>query len=269
MTTRIGIVGCAGRMGQMLMQEALDGEGVTLAGGSEWAGSKALGRDIGELLGRGPLGQPVGGEARALFAASDVIIDFTTPAATLEHAALAAEMGKPLVIGTTGLTPEQSARLDEAARRTAVVWAPNFSVGITLLMALTRRVAATLDESYDIEIVEMHHRHKVDAPSGTALGLGRAAAEGRQVALEEVWVKQRDGQTGPRQSGSIGFATLRGGDVVGDHSVLFAAEGERLELTHKASSRRVFAKGAIRAARWAAGRAAGLYDMTDVLGLSA
>ncbi len=269
MTTRIGIVGCAGRMGQMLMRETLEGEGVSLAGGSEWSGSAALGRDIGELLGRGPLGQVVGGDARALFEASDVIIDFTTPAATLEHVALAAALGKPLVIGTTGLTPEQSARIDAAARSAAMVWAPNFSVGVNLLMALTRKVAATLDDSYDIEIVEMHHRHKVDAPSGTALGLGRAAAAGRQVALEEVWVKERDGQTGPRRSGSIGFATLRGGDVVGDHTVLFAAEGERLELTHKASSRAVFAKGAIRAARWAAGRAAGLYDMTDVLGLSA
>ncbi|ARJ66388.1 4-hydroxy-tetrahydrodipicolinate reductase [Magnetospirillum sp. ME-1] len=264
---RIGIVGCAGRMGRMLMEAVLAAEGCRLSGGTERAGTEFIGRDLGVLLGRESVGASVGSDPAALFAASDAVIDFTAPAATLAHAALAAEQGKVLVVGTTGLAKDDEARLAEAAKRAPIVYAPNFSVGVNLLMALTERAASILGEDYDIEIVEMHHRHKVDAPSGTALGLGRSAALGRQKPLDSVWCKSRDGHTGARPKGEIGFATLRGGDVVGDHTVMFAAEGERVELTHKASSRAVFAKGAVRAARWAADRQPGLYSMRDVLGL--
>ncbi|CAA7616272.1 4-hydroxy-tetrahydrodipicolinate reductase [Magnetospirillum sp. UT-4] len=264
---KIGIVGCAGRMGRMLMEAVLAAEGCALAGGTERPGSDAVGRDAGELLGRGDLDALIGDDPRRLFETSDAVIDFTAPAATVLHAALAAETGRVLVVGTTGLSKDAEAHLQAAADRTPVVYAPNFSVGITLLMALTERAAAILGDDYDIEIVEMHHRHKVDAPSGTALGLGRAAAKGRAVALDGVWCKSRDGHTGARPRGEIGFATLRGGDVVGDHTVMFAAEGERVELTHKASSRAVFAKGAVRAALWAHGKPPGLYTMRDVLGL--
>jgi 4-hydroxy-tetrahydrodipicolinate reductase len=264
---KIGIVGCAGRMGRMLMNAVLEAEGCTLAGGADRPGAPTAGQDLGALLGRAPLGLTVGEDARALFAGSDAVIDFTAPAATIAHAALAAELGKILVVGTTGLAKDDEARLAAAADRTAIVYAPNFSVGVTLLMALTERAAAILGDDYDVEIVEMHHRHKVDAPSGTALGLGRSAAKGRAVALDHVWCKTRDGHTGARPKGEIGFATLRGGDVVGDHTVMFAAEGERVELTHKASSRAVFATGAVRAARWAGQAKPGLYSMRDVLGL--
>lgn len=264
---KIGIVGCAGRMGRMLVEAVLAAEGCALAGGTEPPGGDAVGRDIGELVGRGPLGIPVIADPGQLIAASDAVIDFTTPAATMSHAMLAANAKTILVVGTTGLSAEDEAQLRRAADSTPVVYAPNFSVGVTLLMALTERVAAILGNDYDIEIVEMHHRHKVDAPSGTALGLGRAAAKGRAVALDSVWRKSRDGHTDARPRGEIGFATLRGGDVVGDHTVMFAADGERVELTHKASSRAVFARGAVRAAQWAHGKGPGLYTMRDVLGL--
>ena len=264
---RIGIVGCAGRMGKMLVGAVLDTEGCTLAGGTERLGADALDRDLGELVGRDRVGVPVEADPKALFQRSDAVIDFTAPAATLLHAELAAQSGRVLVVGTTGMSPEDEAKLRQAAVHTAIVYAPNFSIGVNLLMALTERAAAILADDYDIEIVEMHHRHKVDAPSGTALGLGRAAALGRAVALDGVWCKSRDGHTGARTKGEIGFATLRGGDVVGDHTVIFAADGERIEIGHKASSRQLFAKGAVRAARWTAGRAPGLYSMKDVLGL--
>ena len=264
---KIGIVGCAGRMGKMLINAVLDSEGCSLSGGTERLGSESLDRDLGELVGRGHLGVPAESDAKALFQRSDAIIDFTAPAATLVHAELAAQSGRILVVGTTGMTPEDEAHLREAAKRTAIVYAPNFSIGVNLMMALTEQAAAILGDDYDIEIVEMHHHHKVDSPSGTALGLGRSAAAGRKVALDSVWCKSRDGHVGARRKGEIGFATLRGGDVVGDHTVMFAAEGERVELTHKASSRAVFAKGAVRAARWAEGKAPGLYTMRDVLGL--
>ena len=264
--TRIAIAGCAGRMGRMLLAEVLDGGAAELAGGSERHGDPAIGSDLGVLAGRAPVGRACSDDPRAVFAAADVVIDFTTPAASAAHATIAAEAGAALVIGTTGLSPAQTAALEAAARRVAVVWAPNMSVGVTLLLDLVERVAGLLDPSYDIEIVEMHHRHKVDAPSGTALALGRAAAAGRGVHLEDVWRKSRDGQTGARPEGEIGFATLRGGDVVGDHAVIFAADGERIEIAHKASSRRVFARGAVRAALWAAAQPPGLYTMADVLG---
>ncbi|MGE5546574.1 MAG: 4-hydroxy-tetrahydrodipicolinate reductase [Solirubrobacterales bacterium] len=264
---RIGIVGCAGRMGRMLMNAVLEAEGCTLAGGTERPGADAVGRDVGELLGRGTLGATVESDAKRLFEQADAVIDFTAPAATVLHASLAAECRKVLVVGTTGLTDDDEAQLRAAADRTPIVYAPNFSVGVNLLMALVEQAAAVLASDYDIEIVEMHHRHKVDSPSGTALGLGRAAAKGRGIPLDKVWRKVRDGHTGARPRGEIGFATLRGGDVVGDHTVMFASEGERVELTHKASSRSVFAKGAVRAAQWAHGKPPGLYTMRDVLGL--
>ncbi len=263
---KIGVVGCAGRMGRMLVTQITGTGGCDLAGGSEGPGNPHIGEDVATLAGLPASGLTVSDDAAALFAASDAVIDFTAPAATVAHAELAAETGKVLVVGTTGLEDSHQKVLADAAKRTAIVQAPNFSIGVNLLLALTERVAGILDEDYDIEIVEMHHRHKVDAPSGTALGLGRAAAAGRNVSLSDVAQRGRDGITGPRRSGDIGFAVLRGGDVVGDHTVVFAADGERVELTHKASSREVFARGAVRAALWADGKAPGLYSMQDVLG---
>ena len=195
------------------------------------------------------------------------IFEFTAPEASLAHAALAAATQTIHVIGTTGLNGDQEAALAAAAARTAIVWAPNMSLGVNLLMGLVERVAAALDDDYDIEIFEIHHRHKVDAPSGTALGLGAAAAKGRGVALDDVALRGRDGMTGERPRGAIGFASLRAGDVVGDHSVTFAADGERIELAHRATDRRIYARGALRAAFWARGKPCGLYSMADVLGL--
>ena len=263
---KVGVVGCVGRMGQMLVREAA-AAGASVVGGTEQHDSPALGKDVGTLAGIGALGVVATADASALFAAADVIIDFTSPSASAHHADLAAEHRTALVSGTTGLSAEQQARIAGAAGRTAVVQAPNYSIGINLLAGLVEQVARTLGPDYDIEILEMHHRHKVDAPSGTALGLGKAAATGRGVALEDVWQKSRDGFTGARNAGAIGFATLRGGDVVGEHSVIFAAGGERIELGHRASNRLVLAKGAVRAAQWIVGRPPGLYGMRDVLGL--
>ncbi len=265
---RIGVVGAAGRMGRMVIQEVAGTAGCALAAASEAAGHAEIGRDAGELAQVGALGVGIGDDAAALFAASEAVIDFTSPDATVAHAALAAEAEAIHVVGTTGLDQGQAKAIEKAARRAAIVWAPKMSLGVNLLFALTEQVARTLSDDYDIEIVEMHHRHKVDAPSGTALGLGRAAAAGRNVRLDDVAQRGRDGVTGARRRGDIGFATLRGGDVVGDHTVVFAADGERVELTHKASSRQVFARGAVRAAIWARGRPPGLYAMADVLGLN-
>lgn len=265
---KIGIVGAAGRMGRMLVAQVAASEGCVLAGATERAGSETLGRDAGLVAGIGETGVPLIDDPAMMIAAVDAVIDFTAPSATTEHAELAAQAGAAIVIGTTGLTAEHMKTLERAARHVPVVVAPNMSAGVTLLLDLVETVARTLDESYDIEVLEMHHRHKVDAPSGTALGLGRAAAAGRGVALEAAARMAREGHTGARPRGEIGFATLRGGDVVGDHTVVFAGEGERIELTHKASSRRVFAAGAVRAALWSRGRGPGLYSMRDVLGLA-
>ena len=265
---KIGIAGCGGRMGRTLIAETLATEGAQLAGGIERAGDAVVGRDLGELAGRERLGVAASADADALFAAADVVIDFSAPAASARHARIADRLHKPMVIGTTGLDAFETRAIEEAAQRVPIVRAANFSVGVTLLLAMVERAARILDAEYDIEILEMHHRRKVDAPSGTALALGRAAAAGRGVALEDVWKKARDGQTGARPKGEIGFATLRGGDVVGDHVAMFVAEGERIEFAHRASSRQVFARGALRAALWVAGKPPGLYTMTDVLGLS-
>jgi 4-hydroxy-tetrahydrodipicolinate reductase len=264
---KIGIVGCAGRMGRMLLGAVQATEGCEIAGGTEAPGAEAVGRDVGELIGLAPLGLAVGADPVELFAKADAVIDFTAPAATVAHAELAAQAKVAHVIGTTGLDAAQEKAIERAALHTAVVKAANMSLGVNLLLALVERVAATLTADYDIEVLEMHHRHKVDAPSGTALALGRAAAVGRGVDLDAVAQRVRDGMTGERRRGDIGFATLRGGDVAGEHAVIFAGEGERLELAHKASSREVFARGAVQAALWTRDRGPGLYAMRDVLGL--
>jgi 4-hydroxy-tetrahydrodipicolinate reductase len=264
----IGLVGAAGRMGQALVRRIAATDGCRLAAAIEQAGHDAIGQDAGALAGIGESGVAIGEDAAALFAASDAVIEFSSPAATAAHAALAAEAGTAHIIGTTGLDAGETAAVEAAAEKACIVWAPNMSVGVNLLFALTRRAAQVLGDDYDIEIVEMHHRHKVDAPSGTALGLGRAAAAGRGVNLDEVSDRGRDGITGARRVGDIGFAVLRGGDVVGDHCAVFATDGERIELGHRAGSRDIFANGAMRAALWTHDRAPGLYGMAEVLGLS-
>lgn len=265
---KIGIVGAAGRMGQMLVRQIGETEGCVVAGATEQPGSGAIGRDAGAVAGVGEAGVAITDDAASMIAGVDAVIDFTAPDASVQHAELAAQAGAAIVIGTTGMGPGHMESLQRAARHVPVFFAPNMSLGVNLLMALVERVARTLDDSYDIEIVEMHHRHKVDAPSGTALGLGRAAAAGRGVSLDEVGRLSREGHSGARPRGEIGFATLRGGDVVGDHTVCFAADGERIELTHKASGRQIYAAGAVRAALWTKGRAPGLYSMKDVLGIN-
>lgn len=263
---KIGIIGCAGRMGRMLIAEVLAAPDCELSGGVE-SGGPIVGEDLGAFIGASPAGVNVTTDTKALFEASDAVIDFTIAAATKMHANLAAETRTAYVIGTTGLGDDERTAISDAAKNAVVVQAPNMSVGVNVLMALTEKLAATLGTEFDIEVVEMHHRHKVDAPSGTALGLGESAAKGRGVNLADVERRTRDGQTGARPEGEIGFATLRGGDVVGDHTVVFAADGERIELTHKASSRGIFARGAVRAAVWSRGRSPGLYSMRDVLAL--
>jgi len=264
---RIGIVGVAGRMGRMLVEEVGATAGAVLAAALERPGHEAVGQDAGALAGLKPLGVKIGADPAAVFKASDVVIDFTAPKATVMHAELAAASKTALVIGTTGIEGGDAERIRAAGRAVPIVWAPNMSLGVNLMMALTERVAKAFGSDYDIEILEMHHRHKVDAPSGTALGLGEAAARGRGVELGKVSERGRDGITGARKKGAIGFASLRGGDVVGDHYVMFAGEGERLELVHKASSRKIYSRGALRAALWVKGRKPGVYDMADVLGI--
>ncbi len=264
---RIGIAGAAGRMGAALIREISATAGCRLVAACERDGHPAVGRDVGDLAGLGALGVAVSDSAEGIFRSAEVVIDFTAPVATASHAGFAARHGVALVVGTTGLAAVHEAALAEAAHKVAIVRAANFSIGVNLLLALSEKVAATLGPDYDVEIVEMHHRHKKDAPSGTALALGEAVAAGRKVSFKDVAVRGRDGITGERVTGSIGFTSLRGGDVVGDHTVMFATEGERLELTHKASHRRIFAKGAVRAALWLKGRPPGLYSMRDVVAL--
>ena len=269
MTVGIGICGAAGRMGRMLTRTAHARAGARVAAASERPGDPAVGRDAGELAGLEPLGVAVGDDREALFASSDVAVDFTAPDSTVANARRAAATGTGLVVGTTGLSAGDRAALAECAASAPIVFAANMSLGVNLLLGVTRRVAAALDEDFDIEIVEMHHRHKVDAPSGTALALAEAAAAGRGVDLAAVADRGRDGATGPRRRGAIGMAALRGGDVVGEHAAIFAADGERVEIGHRVTDRGVFARGAITAALWAHGRAPGLYGMEDVLGLGA
>jgi 4-hydroxy-tetrahydrodipicolinate reductase len=266
-TANIAIVGAGGRMGRALVRALDDMPGAVLSAAIEHGGSPLIGQDAAILAGLPACGIAVGTDAAAAFAASTAAIEFSTPGATVTHAALAAKLGIAYIVGTTGLATADEDGLREAAKDIPIVYAANYSVGVTLLNDLVRRAAASLGPDFDIEILEMHHRHKVDAPSGTALALGRAAAAGRGVKLEDVAVRGRDGITGARERGSIGFAALRGGDVPGDHTVIYAGDGERLELSHRASGRDIFARGAIRAALWAIGKPPGLYNMRDVLGL--
>jgi len=264
----ITITGAGGRMGQMLIRQVAKTPGAKLVAALEAPGGKALGRDAGESAGLEAMNVKITDDAAAAIAAADVVIDFTVPAATVAHAEIAAAKGVAMVIGTTGLVPEQAKRIEAAAQRVPIMWAANMSLGVNVLLALVERTAALLDPDYDIDVLEMHHRQKIDAPSGTALALGHAAASGRKIRLEEVWRKTRDGHTGARPSGEIGFATLRGGDEVGFHTVMYAGIGERLELTHRAFSREIYANGALKAAQWVGGRKPGLYTMKDVLGLT-
>lgn len=265
---KIVIPGAAGRMGRTLIGAVLDTPGLSLFGGLEPEGSPHVGADLGTLAGREPIGLTVTTDPLALIAEADAIIDFTVPAATVEFAALAAQARIVHVIATTGLDAEQEAQIEAAARHATIIQAGNMSLGVNLLTALTRRVAQSLDADWDIEILEMHHRHKVDAPSGTALMLGKAAAEGRGINHDEAADRGRDGITGARERGDIGYAVLRGGSVVGEHSTIFAAENERVVLSHIAEDRGIFARGAVKAVQWGAGKGPGLYTMLDVLGLS-
>jgi 4-hydroxy-tetrahydrodipicolinate reductase len=265
---KVGVVGCAGRMGQMLLKMLINAPGIVVVGGTERRGSAALGQDLGALAGAEPLGISVSDDPSLLFDSADVVVDFTNPTATISHAQMAAKTGCALVIGTTGFDSDQLSALYRVAQRAPVVLAANMSLGVNLLQQVVEEVARILDADWDIEIIEMHHKHKVDAPSGTAMALGEAAARGRGQQLRRIARRARDGQVGPRVKGEIGFAVLRGGDVVGDHTVIFAAEGERVEITHRASSREIFARGALKSVLWAAGKKPGLYSMRDVLGFS-
>jgi 4-hydroxy-tetrahydrodipicolinate reductase len=262
------IAGAGGRMGLALVRALTETKGCKLAGALEQKGAPGLGKDAGELAGVGALGVKIVDDPRPLMAKADAILDFTSPAATVALAALAAEAKIVHVIGTTGLSAADEEKIEAAARKAVIVKSGNMSLGVNLLAALTKRVAKTLGDEYDIEILEMHHRAKVDAPSGTALLLGRAAAEGRGTYLDKRKVIARDGQVGARKRGDIGFAALRGGTVVGDHSVIFAGPSERIELVHRAEDRRIFARGALAAAAWGQGKKPGLYSMVDVLGLA-
>ncbi len=264
---RIGVIGAAGRMGRQLLRAVHDQPGCRIAGGIEPEGSPMVGKDLGEIAGTGPVGVELTCDPLDLFTRVDAVLDFTVPEATVEFAGLAANARIVHIIGTTGFTAADEAAIAAAARHATIVKAGNMSLGVNLLAAITRKVAAALDAEFDIEIVEMHHRHKVDAPSGTALMLGEAAAAGRGVSLSTASIRVRDGHTGARRRGDIGFATLRGGSVVGDHTVMFAGEGERIELTHRAEDRAIFARGAVKAALWARGKGPGLYAMSNVLGL--
>ncbi|MGV6811255.1 MAG: 4-hydroxy-tetrahydrodipicolinate reductase [Brevirhabdus sp.] len=264
----IAITGASGRMGQMLIKTVRDSDKCRLVGTVERAGHDWVGTDIGVAMGGSAAGVMVTDDPLEAFANAQAVIDFTAPQATLDFAQLAAQARAVHVIGTTGMTDAQIEQLAPAARHAVIVRAGNMSLGVNLLTQLTKRVAAALDEDFDIEVIEAHHRHKVDAPSGTALMLGQAAAEGRGVVLNDVADRGRDGITGERQPGAIGFAAIRGGDIVGEHDVMFAADGERIILRHVASDRTVFARGALKAALWGQGRKPGQYDMLDVLGLN-
>ena len=264
---KIAVMGAAGRMGRELVRAIAAAPGCSISGGTEPPGSTVIGQDLGVLAGLGALGVAITSDTQSVIASADAILDFTSPAATVAFSRIAAASGTVHIIGTTGFDAAGDAAIKDAAQRTAIVKAGNMSLGVNLLAALTKKVAAALGEDYDIEIVEMHHRMKVDAPSGTALMLGQSAAEGRAVLLGDKSVRSRDGHTGARKNGDIGFASLRGGSVVGDHTVIFAGDGERIELTHLAADRGIFARGAVRAALWGKGRAPGLYSMADVLGI--
>ena len=264
---KIGIMGCSGRMGRELLQEVIIHDNCTLLGGVEHKGSPYIGHDISQLIHCDNTGIIVSDDSVKLFEQSDAVIDFSSPQNTIACAEIAASLGKIHVIGTTGLSDKQKSVLEGHAKTAVIVYSANMSVGVNLVLGLVEEAARIMHDDYDIEIVEMHHRHKMDAPSGTALALGEAAAKGRKVDLKNVSTLSREGITGGRKVGTIGFAALRGGDVIGDHTVIFAGEGERIEITHKSSNRKIYARGAIRAALWAKKKTPGLYGMKDVLGL--
>lgn len=263
----IVVTGASGRMGQMLIRTVLASDKAQLVGAVERPGHDWVGQDVGTAMGGAALGVIVTDEPLEAFAKAQAVLDFTAPEATLAFAELAAQARAVHVIGTTGMSDEQIALLEPAARHAVIVRAGNMSLGVNLLTQLTKRVAAALDDDFDIEVIESHHNQKVDAPSGTALMLGEAAAEGRGVVLDDVADRGRDGITGKRKKGDIGFVAIRGGDIVGEHDVMFAAPGERIILRHIATDRQVFARGALKAALWGQDKAPGEYDMVDVLGL--
>ncbi|WP_027230850.1 4-hydroxy-tetrahydrodipicolinate reductase [Phyllobacterium sp. UNC302MFCol5.2] len=266
---KLAVVGAGGRMGQTLIRLINETPGAVLAGAVERAGSPHIGRDAGEIAGLGALGVEVTDDALGVFVGVEAVLDFTTPGATVEFSELAAQARIVHVIGTTGCSAEDDAKIHAAARHAVVIKSGNMSLGVNLLSVLVKQAAKALgSDDFDIEILEMHHKHKVDAPSGTALLLGEAAADGRDIGLGQHSVRIRDGHTGPREAGAIGFAALRGGSVVGDHSVILAGPGERITLSHHAEDRSIFARGAIKAALWGKGRKPGLYSMLDVLGLN-
>ncbi|WP_105985004.1 MULTISPECIES: 4-hydroxy-tetrahydrodipicolinate reductase [unclassified Brucella] len=263
------VVGAGGRMGQTLIRTIQSIEGAKLVGAIERSGSPFLGKDAGEVTGIGTLGVAITDDPLPVFAKAHGVLDFTSPAASVEFAGLAAQARIVHVIGTTGCSAEDDEKIRAAARHATIVKSGNMSLGVNLLSVLVQKAAEALGpEDFDIEILEMHHRHKVDAPSGTARLLGEAAARGRDIALADNSMRVRDGYTGPRETGAIGFATLRGGSVIGDHSVILAGTGERVVLSHHAEDRSIFARGAIKAALWAHGKKPGLYSMLDVLGLN-
>jgi len=263
------VVGAGGRMGQTLIRVIHEMEGVVLAGAVERQGSPALGRDAGELAGVGSLGVTITDDPLAAFSKADGVLDFTAPAASVEFAGYAAQARIAHVIGTTGFSADDEAKISAAARHATIVKSGNMSLGVNLLATLVKQAAKALGANdFDIEVLEIHHRHKVDAPSGTALLLGQAAAEGRGISLEDNSVRVRDGHTGAREAGTIGFATLRGGSVVGEHSVILAGAGERIVLSHNAEDRSIFARGAVKAALWARDKKPGVHSMLDVLGLN-
>ena len=265
---RIAIAGSSGRMGRMLVEAVLGSDDCRLAGALDIAGSPALGQDAGAFLGQ-RTGVLIDADLRATLSGADVLIDFTRPEGTLAHLAVCRELGVRAVVGTTGFTPQQKAEIAAHAEQVAIVLAPNMSVGVNVMLRLLEMAARSLGEGYDIEVIEAHHRHKVDAPSGTALAMGEVLAAARGVDLAAQGVYARHGHTGERPPGTIGFATVRGGDIVGDHTVLFAGTGERIEITHRSTSRANYAAGSLRAARFLAAQPRGLFGMDQVLGLVA
>ena len=264
---RIAVTGASGRMGRMLIEAVLASDDLALSAALDRDGSPALGQDAGAFLGQ-TTGIAITADVRAGLSQSDVLIDFTRPEGTMAHLALCAELGVKTVIGTTGFSPDEKARIGEYAQRAAVMMAPNMSVGVNVVLKLLEQASQALSQGYDIEIVEAHHRHKVDAPSGTALKMGEVVAQALGRDLSTCAVYGREGVTGARDPSTIGFATVRGGDVIGDHTVMYLGIGERIEISHKASSRATFAQGSLRAARFLGTRATGLFDMNDVLGIA-
>ncbi len=264
---RIAITGASGRMGRMLVEAVLAADDLALAAALDRDGSPSLGQDAGAFLGQ-TTGVAITSDVKAGLSKADVLIDFTRPEGTMAHLALCAELGVRTVIGTTGFSPDEKAKIGEYAQRAAVMMAPNMSVGVNVVLKLLQQASKALAQGYDIEIVEAHHRHKVDAPSGTALKMGEVVAEALGRDLKACAVYGREGVTGERDPSTIGFATVRGGDVIGDHTVMYLGIGERIEISHKASSRATFAQGSLRAARFLGERRTGLFDMNDVLGIA-